>query len=191
MGGSGDRERGVVWFDAHGDYNTTDTTMTGFFGGMPVAVWTGDCYPYFWSQVSESNPVSQDVVVMVGVRDLDTLERERIEKSDICVVEWRDGEAQEDVAAALDDLAKRVDEVYVHIDLDALDPIVAPGFPDFMAPGGMSLEQVEGTLREIAGRFRIRVATVATFNPEYDSEGKAQQVAMRLIEVLGEVAGSR
>ena len=107
----------MVWFDAHGDYNTPDTTITGFLGGMPVAVWTGDCYPYVWGQVTEKDPVAQDVVVMVGVRDLDTLERERILRSDIQVVEWRDGEAQGDLGAALDDLAKRVDDVYVHIDL--------------------------------------------------------------------------
>lgn len=188
MGGLGDTERGVVWFDAHGDYNTPDTTLTGFFGGMPVAVWTGDCYPYFWGQVAERNPVAQDAVVMVGLRDIDTLERERFVRSDITVVEWQDGRPQGDLDAALDDLAKRVDEVYVHIDMDSLDPQVSPGYPQFMAAGGMTVEQLEDAIKAIGSRFRIRVATVATFNPEFDTEGKALKSGLRLIAALAEAA---
>ncbi|MEO5953113.1 MAG: arginase family protein, partial [Chloroflexia bacterium] len=134
---------------------------------------------------------SQDVVLMVGVRDIDTLERERLVKSDIQSVEWLEGRPQADLDVLLTELAKRVDEVYVHIDMDSLDPEVAPGFPAFMAPGGMTLSQVEEAVRAVAVRFRIKAATVATFNPEHDTEGKALKVGLRLIEVLGEIGGNK
>lgn len=184
MAGLRSERCGVVWFDAHGDFNTPETTLTGFFGGLPLAVLVGDCYKEYREKISNQPPVDEAAVLMLGVRDLDPLERTRLDESEVAVVEWKDGEAQWDVSAALDALAQKVDEVYVHIDLDALDPKVAPGFVDWMAPGGMSLEQVVDAVKAVASRFRIRAASVATYNPEYDRDDRALRAGMRLIELL-------
>jgi arginase len=129
---------GVVWIDAHADFNTPETTVSGFFPGMSVAVIAGHCYRSFWAQIGDSTPVTEAAMVMLGVRDLSPeAERERLERSAIHVVAWRDGKPQADVARALEELRTRVDHVYLHVDLDGLDPDVAPGIVDTPVPGGL------------------------------------------------------
>jgi arginase len=182
---------GAVWLDAHGDFNTPETTVSGFFAGMSMAVITGHCYRNYWAQIGDSTPLVEDTIVMYGVRDLwPEAERERLDKSAIRVVEWRDGRPQGDVLAPLDELAQRVDEIYVHIDFDAFAPEVAPGIVDEPAPGGLSLEDAEGILRATAERFRIRAATLATFTPERDEGERTLHVALRMIELLGDYASA-
>src|SRR6266567_458721 len=121
---------GVVWFDAHGDFNTPESTISGFFAGMSLAVITGHCYRNFWAQIGESTPIAEAATVIFGVRDLDPAEQQRFQQSQIRMVKWRDGNPQGNVQTILDDLSKRVHEFYLHIDLDALDPEIAPGIVD-------------------------------------------------------------
>jgi len=118
---------GVVWFDAHGDFNTPETTISGYLDGMSMAVITGHCYRNYWAQIGNSTPVPERAMLMLGVRDLDPAEKERLDHSAIQVVKWYEGKPQGDVQVALDRLAQRVPEVYLHIHADSLDPRVAPG----------------------------------------------------------------
>jgi formiminoglutamase len=100
------------------------------------------------------------------------------------VVLWREGDPQADVEAALEGLASRVDEVYLHIDNDALDPAVAPGIVDEPVPGGLSLEQLEDAVLAVTARFRIRAATLATYTPERDEDDRTRRAGLRVIELL-------
>jgi arginase family enzyme len=126
---------------------------------------------------------------MLGVRDVwPEAERERLDRSAIRVVEWVDGKPRGEVSRALDALKERVDEVYLHLDFDGLDPRVAPGIVDDPVPGGLSLEDAEAAIRSSAERFRIRAATFATFTPERDVHGKTLGAALRLLGLLGEYA---
>lgn len=182
---------GVVWFDAHGDFNTPDSTITGFFAGMSVAVITGHCYQQLWAQIGDSAPISEAATLMLGVRDLDPAERERLEGSAIQVVRWHGGKPQADVPACLDELAKRVEEVYLHVDLDAFDPDVAPGIVDDPVPGGLSLQEMEEIIHGVTARFRIRAAALTTYNPELDQDDKTLRAGLRIIELVAEHAGDR
>jgi arginase len=176
---------GAVWLDAHADFNTPETAETGFFAGMSMAVITGHCYRNYWAQIGDSRPLAEDAIVMFGVRDLSPeAERERIERSAIEVVEWREGKPQGDVLAALDSLARRVEDIYLHVDFDGFAPEVAPGVVDEPVPGGLSLEDAETIVRATAERFRIRAATLATYNPELDEEEKTLRVGLRILELL-------
>jgi arginase len=75
---------GVVWIDAHADFNTPDTAASGFFPGMSLAIVTGHCYGNYWAQIGDSTPIAEDRIVMLGVRDLwPEAERERLERSAI------------------------------------------------------------------------------------------------------------
>jgi arginase len=176
---------GVVWIDAHADFNTPESSVSGFFPGMTAAVLTGHCHADLWAQVGDSAPIPEERVVMLGTRELSPeVERERLEASAIRVVPWRDGEPRADVEAALDALAARVEEVYLHVDNDALDPTVAPGIVDEPVPGGLTLEQLEGAVRAVTDRFRIRAATLATYTPERDEDGRTLRAGLRVIELL-------
>jgi arginase len=102
----------VLWLDAHGDFNTPDTSESGFLGGMALAGAVG-----LWDAGLGSEPFAAERVVMAGVRDLDTRERELIEKSQATVV-----------GAGLDTLVavqNAIDSapVYVHFDSDVLESI--------------------------------------------------------------------
>lgn len=176
---------GAVWVDAHGDFNTPDSTVSGFFPGMSLAVLTGHCYQQMWRGMGNAEPVPESTVVMLGVRDLSPEEEaRRLERSSIEVVGWRDGEPTADVATALDQLAERVGEVYLHVDNDGLDPSIAPGVSDPPAPGGLSLDDVEGAIRSVASRFRIRASALTNYNPEHDQDDETLRTGLRIIPAI-------
>lgn len=126
---------------------------------------------------------------MFGVRDLSSeAERERPERSAIAVVAWRDGRPQADIQTALDQLAQRVDEIYLHVDFDGFAPDVAPGVVDEPVAGGPSLEDAESIIRGTADRFRIRAATLATYTPDLDVHDKTLKVGLGLLDLLAEYA---
>lgn len=175
---------GVIWIDAHGDFNTPETTVSGYFPGMSLALITGRCYKNYWAQIGNSTPISEAATLIIGVRDLDPLERDLLEHSEVRIVPWKEGAPQTSVTDALDRLAGGVRDVYVHIDLDAFDPSLAGGISDYPVPGGLSLKDMEDLFRETASRFRIRAATIATYNPGIDKDGKALKVVLGTLEML-------
>jgi arginase len=178
---------GAVWLDAHADFNTPETSASGFFPGMSLAIVTGHCFRNYWAQIGDSEPLAEDAVVMFGVRDVwPEAERDRLERSSIHVVTWRNGKPQDDVVAALDRLATRVREVYLHVDFDGFDPEAAPGVVDEPVPGGLSGEDAEAIIRATAERFRIKAATLATFTPLLDRDDRTLRLGVRVIQVLGE-----
>jgi arginase len=176
---------GIVWIDAHADFNTPESSVSGFFPGMSLATITGHCYGGLWSQIGGSTPIAEGATVLLGVRDLSPeAERERLERSAVRVVGWRDGRQDGDPAAALDELATCVDDVYLHIDNDAFDPEVAPGIVDHPLPGGLSLEDMEKTIREVRARFRILAAALTTYVPRRDRDERTLRAGLRVLELL-------
>jgi arginase len=183
---------GAVWLDAHADFNTPDTAASGFFPGMSLAVATGHCYANYWAQIGDNTPLTEENIVMFGVRDLwPEGERERLERSRIRVVAWNEGKPEGDLRAPLDELAGRVGEVYLHIDFDGFAPEIAPGIVDEPVPGGLSREDAETIIGAVGERFRIRAATLATYTPERDEHGKTLNLALGLIETIGVSASLR
>jgi len=154
---------GVVWFDAHGDFNTPETTPTGFFDGMPLAMLTGSGWAGLRAGVEGLRPVEEANVVLVGARDLDPPEKERLERSGV-----RRVHPGEPVEPALDELAQRVRDVYVHVDLDVLDPSEGQA-NRYACPGGPTAEQVASAVAEVARRFSIRAAALTAYEPVYDT----------------------
>lgn len=183
VAGLNDADCGVIWADAHGDFNTPETTLTGFFAGMSLAIVTGDCYRSYWSQITDSAPVSHASTLLIGVRDLDPEERDRLVRSGVTSIEWYDGQAQADIDATLAAFGGRVRRIYLHIDLDALDPSIAPGVVDHPVPGGMSIDDIDRVVREVARRFSLRALTIATYNPERDPEDRTRNAVLHIVEL--------
>ncbi len=120
----------VVWLDAHADFNSPDTTLSGFLGGMCLA---GACG--VWDAGLEAAAFPPDRVHMVGVRDLDPGEATLV--------------SEHGVARGL----PAGGEVFVHLDLDVLDPTEHPA--DFPAPGGMTYAELYGALEQLAARCDV------------------------------------
>jgi arginase len=177
-----ERERcGVVWIDAHADFNTPDSTVSGFFPGMALAIVTGHCYAAWWAQ----SPIPEAHVALLGVRELSPdAERERVERSRMLRVHWVDGHPDGDVDATLAALADRVDRVYLHLDLDALDPSIAPGIVDAPVPHGLSLAQLDHVLDAVTARLRISAVALTTYTPSRDVNGVTRATALHVLERL-------
>jgi arginase len=179
---------GVVWLDAHGDFNTPESSVSGFFPGMTLATVVGHCHRERWAQIGRATPIPEHATALVGVRELSpAAERRRLAASAIETVAWRNGKPRRDPLAALDALAERVDDVYLHVDLDAFDPAVAPGVVDDPVPGGLSLAEGELVVRAVLERFGVRAATLATYVPARDPDGVTLDLQLRLIELLAGV----
>jgi arginase len=182
VGGLPHDRTGVVWIDAHGDFNTPESSTSGFFGGMPVAVLTGECYQPVWAEIGDSTPIPEERIVLVGIRDLSPeAERERLEASAVEVVP-----PGGDIEAALGRLLERADDVYLHIDLDGIDPELAPGIGDPPVPGGVTVEELDGVIGALDGR--IVAAAVTTFVPERDRDDRTLDLIVRAVELISERA---
>jgi arginase len=167
------RELGVVWFDAHGDFNTPDTTPTGFFDGFGLSMLTGTGWETLRETVDGHRPVPEEHVVLAGARELDPREEERLAASAIASAD------AESLEGALDELARRVDAVYVHIDLDVLDP--SDGLANSLAvEGGFSADELEGALAAIQARFEVPAAALTAYDPLFDPDGRIPPPAARL-----------
>ncbi len=169
---------GVVWFDAHGDFNTPETSPTGFFDGMPLAMLTGSGWKALRNGVEGLRPVDEANVVLVWARDLDAAEEERLVSSDVRLVL-----PGEPVEAALDALAARVPAVYVHVDLDVLDPSEGQA-NRYRVEGGPTAAEVAAAVGEVARRFTIRAAAITAYEPAYDPEGTVPGAATAIAKQL-------
>ena len=168
------RDLGVVWFDAHGDFHTPQSTPTGFLDGMGFAMLTGDG----WHELREGlRTVPAQNAVLVAARDLEPTEVARVEASEL-----RRADA-DTLEAALDELASRVDAVYVHIDLDVLDPSVARANV-LSVEGGLDVAQLEQALAAIQSRFEVAAAALTAYDPSEDRESLVPEIAATLARRL-------
>ncbi len=160
----------VLWLDAHGDYNTPETSSSGYLGGMALA---GACGVW---DAGLTDPIDPAQVVLVGVRDLDPRERELLEESPATVI-----------GASLETLVftqNAVDRapIFVHLDLDVIDPEGFPATP-VPAPGGLAPDKVYDLLEAVAGECEVIGFEVTAFEAPED-ELERQDAASVAIQVL-------
>jgi arginase len=175
----------VAWFDAHGDFNTPDTTTSGFLDGTAVAIITGRCWKQLAVTVPGFRPVGDERVCLVGTRDLDSLESKLLEASGIDVI--GPDRIGADLPPALNSILQHVDTIYVHMDLDVLDSAVASANTYALA-GGLTLEDMDEALAMIGREFQIAAVTLSAYDPAVDTAGRAAKAAIRLISTAARVA---
>ena len=155
---------GMVWFDAHGDFNTPKTSRSGMLGGMPVAVAAGLCHPAWREGAGMAAPLPTDRIVFVDVRDLDPREAELIGATDATVARLRPGQSGPSAEEAVAALAERVDHLYLHVDADVLDPSLMPSSP-VAAPDGPDLERTLAAIRAAMATGKVRAYGVVAVDP--------------------------
>ena len=184
VAGLGPEQVGVVWFDGHADFNTPHTSRTAFLDGMGLAIIVGDCWEAMAGTIPGFEPIPEDNVVLVGARDVGAEERERLARSGVTVVEPGPEGAAEALRGPLDALRARVSRVYVHLDLDVLDPgLVAPA-NEFAPPDGLAVEEVREAIWAVAGPFTIAAAGIASYDPSSDEGGQALRAGIALAREL-------
>jgi arginase len=178
------RDVGVIWFDAHGDFHTPDSTITGFLDGMGLAMLLGDGWSELRATIDGLRPVPGENALLVSARDLEPTEVARVAASDL---RRADADTLEPV---LDELATRVDAVYVHIDLDVIDPSVARANV-LSVEGGLDTEQLEQALDAISSRFEIAAAALTAYDPSQDHENRIPAIGARLARQLAPEKAAR
>jgi arginase len=163
---------GAVWLDAHGDFNTPETTISGALEGMSLAIATGHCHPELMVR-----PVREENVVLGATRSFDPLEEVRLRASKIEVASL-DG-----LPRAIEKLAARVETIYLHIDLDVLDPSISPGV-NFSEPGGIFPDELFDVVERVTATGKLGAVTIANFNPDRDREGRTLGIAQELVSRL-------
>jgi arginase len=156
------RDVGLVFIDAHGDFNVPETTLSGMLGGMPVAVSAGMALHNLRKESGLEPGLPTEHIVMGAVRDLDPLERELVEASQIQHLTTEDlANRPEMVREQIERLARLTDVIYVHIDMDVLDPREVPGHPLTVANGPTSLE-LAGALTEMFKHPKVAALGIAS-----------------------------
>ena len=163
----------LIWFDAHGDFNTWETTPSGFLGGMPLAMLVGRGEQAMPNAVG-LRPLTEGHVVLSDGRDLDPGEKVALEGSSVKHVpdvRW---------------LPKEVlpqGPLYVHFDVDVLNPLAAPAV-NYLAPGGPIASDLEQVFRFLAKSGRVTAVSVSAWNPRMDEDGGSREVCMGLVDTL-------
>lgn len=161
-------EATLLFFDAHGDFNTWETTPSGFIGGMPLAMLTGRGEQTVVDGCGLT-PLPDERVVLVGGRDLDPGEEEALATSAITHL-------------SVDGLAHSIPPtgpLYVHLDADVVNPAEMPAM-NYPAPGGPPLRTVRSAMIHLAATGRVVAFSVSSWNPELPGADIAAAATLRL-----------
>ncbi len=169
----GGLEPTLIWFDAHGDFNTWETTPSGFLGGMPLAMLAG-LGEQTMPQALGLRPIAQERIILTDGRDLDPREQELIAGSDLV-----------HLSDPLDLLDYPLGErpLYIHFDVDILNPLDVPAV-SYMAAGGPRAEALAQVFRHLAQTGQIVAVSLSTWNPKLDTDGRSQERCMNLLQEL-------
>ena len=155
---------GLIWLDAHGDFNTPRTTHSGMLGGMPVAVSAGLCLAPWRELAGMTSPLPTDRILLVDVRNLDQEEADLIKATDATIVKFGPQNSVDAIASGIHRLADKVDQLYLHVDADILDASLQPNHPT-AEPNGPDLVAVHKVLRVAFATGKIRAYGVVAVNP--------------------------
>jgi arginase len=184
-GASRGAEIGAIWFDAHSDINTPETTPSGNVHGMPLAaaLGMGDFADTPWANAPN---LSEENVVLVGLRSVDDAERERIRDSEMTAYTMSDLDERgvvEVTEEALDIATDGVDGIHVSLDMDWLDPSHAPGVGTPVR-GGVTYREAHSAMELVAERAErdeiLRSLEVVEVNPILDSHNETAELGVEL-----------
>lgn len=183
---------GIIWFDAHGDLNTPETTESGFLDGMGLATAAGLCWKKMAASIPNFQAVPAASILHVGGRDFNAEEKTLFEESGGTIV-GAEIISQSGITEALNEslqtLRMRGPRIYLHFDLDVLDPTRAPA-NEFAAPGGLTVSQVQEAIKLIGDRFTIGACGVAAYDPRYDRDHEVLTAGMTIIKSVVETVRS-
>lgn len=178
---------GVIWFDAHADLNTPETTPSGNIHGMPLAVSIGIGHERLVQIRNYAPKISSKNIIIIGARSVDPGERELIRDQGIKVYTMHEIDrlgmtrVMEDALAYIKGLS--VDGLHLSLDLDGLDPLYTPGVGT-PVPGGMTYRESHLAMEMVQESGMLTSAEFVEVNPILDEKNKTADVAVELIGSL-------
>lgn len=176
---------GLIWVDAHGDFNTAETSPSGNLHGMPVAVLVGDGPAELVDVGFPGAKVAPAHVVQIGIRDLDPPERARLARSGVHVFTMRaiDELGMAAVARQALDRLRHLPRLHVSLDMDSLSPTAAPGVGTAV-PGGLTYREAHLLMEILGDSGRVRSLDIVEINPILDERNRTAELAVGLAASL-------
>ncbi len=162
---------GVVWFDAHADFDDPDENISGFFDVMGLAMLTGRGWRGLGQTLPGLMPVPERNAILAAVRDLEPYQRSRLERSTVLAVP--DAIDMERFDQAVGALATRASRVYLHVDLDSIDISDAKA-NQYAAGGGPCLERLEECIGLVCRRLYVAAAALHTTSPSRRTDARSE-----------------
>jgi len=179
----------MLWLDAHADFNTPETTESGYLDGMALSIACGRC----WTRLSATNPrfrrVKEENVTLVGTRDLDGEEARTLSESKVTV--FTPERLRKNSLQIPDQIGPRDTELFIHLDADVLDADAGRA-NRFASKGGLLENEVNHLLSWAISSYQVVGLAIAAFDPGHDAAGSIKAILTRLIiSSVGSVAASR
>jgi arginase len=184
---SGKDSLGLIWVDAHGDFNTPDTSPSGNIHGMPLAILMGEGHPDMVNVGRQGPKVLPENVVMIGLRDIDLAEKKRLKTSGVTVFTMRDIDEQGISTVANKAVMKfaHMKRMHLTLDMDALDPVEAPGVGTPVS-GGITYREAHLLMEILADTGKVGSMDLVEINPILDVANKTAKLAVELtLSALG------
>jgi len=182
------RSWGVVWIDAHADFNTPETSPSGNIHGMSLAAATGRGHPALTGLGGADRKVDPDHIVIIGARDIDNGEKRNLKEAGVQVFTMADLDRlgmAEVARSTLKDFLGSVEALHVSFDVDSLDPEVAPGVGTPVR-GGLTYRELHFLMETLGEDGRVASAEVVEVNPILDVRN---QTALTAVEMVASLLG--
>jgi arginase len=173
---------GVVWLDAHADFDTPDDNLSGSMDVMALSLLTGGAWPAARATIEGAVAVPEEHVALLGVRDLEDYQRAALASSGVRVVPGAFDRGA--ATAAIDRLPERR---YLHVDLDVLDASVGSA-NRYAAPGGPSLDAVLAAIDATFASGHVVAAALTAYEPPSDRDGAILAAARTIAERIAQLA---
>lgn len=173
---------GLLWVDAHGDFNTPDISPSGNIHGMPVAALIGRGQPELVNLGHPGPKLRPHDIVMIGIRDLDPEERTALANSGITVYTMRDVDELGMATVARRALSRlsHLPRIHLSLDMDSIEPNVAPGVGT-PVPGGLTFREAHLLMEIVGESHKIAALDVVEINPILDEGNRTAELAVELI----------
>jgi arginase len=171
---------GIVWFDSHADFNTPETSISGFLDGMSLSMATGHCWKQLVSSVKGFSPVAEARVILIGARDIDDLEVKNLSPSGINLITPT---MLRENPASLQECFAEMETVYLHIDMDVIDAKFARANA-YATEGGLSPDEFLKMLATIKNKYRISAVALTAYDPSMDGQRKIPNLANKIVELV-------
>jgi arginase len=177
--GLGTDKLAAIWFDAHGEYMTPDTTTSGFLDGMGLSILTGRCFQRMAASIPRFRPLPPSRTMLVGSRDYSPGERDALFANAVPVAEPQNL-TEPNVDRWLAGMQLEADRLLVHVDLDVLDPKHGRA-NEFAAGGGLSPEEILRVIAIARRRFEIVALELASYDPACDGDGRVAAIGAEIV----------
>jgi arginase len=167
-----------VWFDAHGESTTPETTTTGFLDGMPISTLLGRAWPALTKTIPGYAALPGNRIVLFGARDVEPAERILLESAGVLQPTNLQLFTED-----LSRLAEQTEQVYIHVDLDVLDPTAATA-NQWASPNGLTLDDLLRAIAEIPKHSKAAALCIASYDPASDRDARALLAATKILEAV-------